>query len=47
MENDIYKVFLNNMCDEYKNNTKKERIVIDYLSGMTDRYIEAQYKKYR
>ena len=37
VENDIYKVFLNNMCDEYKN----------YLSGMTDRYIEAQYKKYR
>ena len=47
VENDIYKVFLNNMCDEYKNNTRKEMIVIDYLSGMTDRYIEAQYKKYR
>lgn len=45
-ENDIYKMFLNDMSDEYKNKNKKEQIVIDYLAGMTDRYIELQYEKY-
>lgn len=44
-KNDIY-LFLNNMCSEYKNNTKIEQIVIDFISGMTDRYIEMQYNKY-
>lgn len=44
-DNDIY-LFFNYMCDEYKNNTKKEQVVIDFISGMTDRYIEWQYKKY-
>ncbi len=44
-KNDIY-LFLNNMCNEYKNNTQTEQIVIDFISGMTDRYIELQYNKY-
>lgn len=44
-ENDIY-LFLDNMCNEYISNTSKEQIVIDFISGMTDRYIEEQYKKY-
>ncbi len=44
-KNDIY-LFFNNMCDEYKNNTKIEQIAIDFISGMTDRYIELQYNKY-
>lgn len=44
-DNDIY-LFLNNMCDEYKENTMEEQIVIDFISGMTDRYIEQQYNKY-
>lgn len=44
-KNDIY-LFLDNMCDEYKNNTKIEQIVIDFISGMTDRYMESQYQKY-
>lgn len=44
-ENDIY-LFLDNMCDEYKINTKIEQIVIDFISGMTDRYMESQYQKY-
>ena len=39
----IFSSFLNNMCDEYKNNTN-ERIVIDYLAGMTDDYIKKQYE---
>lgn len=43
--NDIY-IFLDNMCDKYIRNTQKEQVVIDFMSGMTDRYIEEQYKKY-
>jgi len=33
---DIYTIFLNSMNDEYKNNNSNERIVIDYIAGMTD-----------
>lgn len=44
-KNDIY-LFLNSMCDEYKYNNKLEQIVIDFISGMTDRYMELQYNKY-
>lgn len=44
-KNDIY-LFLNSMCEEYKSNTKIEQIVIDFISGMTDRYMELQYNKY-
>lgn len=44
-ENDIY-LFLNNMCDEYIEKTIPEQIVIDFISGMTDRYMELQYDKY-
>ena len=44
-KNDIY-LFFNNMCDEYKNNNKLEQIVIDFISGMTDGYMELQYNKY-
>jgi len=42
----IYKSYLNNMSEEYKNNTN-ERIVIDYLAGMTDDYIMKQYKEFK
>ena len=38
----IYQSYLNNMSDEYNDN-KPERIVIDYLAGMTDSYIKKQY----
>ena len=34
----IYKCFLNKMSDKYKNNNSKERIIIDYIAGMTDNY---------
>lgn len=43
--NNIYKVYLDSMCDEYKQNTSKARIVIDYISGMTDEYFESEYSK--
>ncbi len=43
--NDIY-LFLNDMCEEYMEKNSIEQIVIDFISGMTDRYMEGQYKKY-
>ena len=44
-EYDIYKHFLNDMCESYINNTKKERMVIDYIAGMTDSYFLNEYDK--
>lgn len=44
--NNIYETFLNNKNKEYVLNNKKEQIVIDYMSGMTDRFIENEYKRY-
>lgn len=44
-KNDIY-TFINNMCEDYIKNTKNEQMVIDFISGMTDRYIELQFNKY-
>ena len=41
----IYSSFLNNMSLEYKNCNSKERIVIDYIGGMTDDYFIKQYNK--
>ena len=38
-DNNINKVFLSNMCDEYLSNTSDVRKVIDYIAGMTDDYI--------
>ena len=42
---DIQALFLNNMSDEYKNNNTNERIVIDYIAGMTDNYFMRKYKE--
>jgi len=41
----IYTVYLNNMNDKYKNNNTNERIVIDYIAGMTDDYFIKEYNK--
>ena len=38
----IYTSYLNNMSDEY-NKLAPERIVIDYIAGMTDDYLNSQY----
>ena len=46
VDSDIYKVFLDDMCDEYNKNTNSARKVIDYIAGMTDNYFINQYKKY-
>jgi len=40
---DIYKIFLNEMTDEYKEKTSNERIVIDYIAGMTDDFFTTVY----
>ena len=43
---DIYTVFLNDMDDSYVANNTPQRIVIDYLAGMTDNFFNYQYQKY-
>ena len=43
---DIYTVFLNNMDKNYENTNTKERIVIDYIAGMTDDYFKKKYKEH-
>ena len=40
----IYRTFLDNMNDEYLNNTTHERKVIDYIAGMTDYYFTKEYE---
>ena len=45
IDSDIYQIFLNDMCDEYKQSNTNERIVIDYLAGMTDNYFLRKYKE--
>lgn len=42
---DIYIYFYKYMNDDYKKNTTKERVVIDYISGMTDRFFTTSYEK--
>ena len=37
-DSDIYQTYLNEMCEEYLNNTSSKRMVIDYIAGMTDEY---------
>ena len=41
----IFKSYLNNMDESYYKNNTKERIVIDYIAGMTDDYFMKQYNK--
>lgn len=41
----IYQLFLNDMNKEYRENTKKQRIVLDFLSGMTDDFFLQQVRR--
>ena len=41
----IYRTYLNDMCDNYLNNTTDERKVLDFIAGMTDDYFIKCYKK--
>lgn len=43
-ESIIFKGFLDNMCEKYKNDNPVERQVIDFLSGMTDDFLINQFK---
>lgn len=43
---DIFKIYLNEMDDLYIKNNSNARIVIDYISGMTDDFFNYQYNKY-
>lgn len=43
--NDIYKIFLDDVTNDYLNNTSNERKVIDYLAGMTDDYFINRYNE--
>ena len=45
-EEDIYKLFLDCMNDNYNKNTTNTRKIIDYMSGMTDDFFLNQCKKY-
>lgn len=42
---DIYTTYLINMNDNYRHNNTKARIIIDYLSGMTDNYFIRKYNE--
>lgn len=46
IDSDITNNYLNNMSEEYLNNTSNVRKVIDYIAGMTDEYFVNQYNKY-
>ena len=41
----IINSYLKNMVADYKNNNTLERIVLDYISGMTDNFFLEEYKK--
>lgn len=43
---DIFKLFLDNMDATYISNNSPARIVIDYIAGMTDNFFYYQYNKY-
>lgn len=45
--NPISRIFLNEMCAEYKNNTSTNRKVIDFIAGMTDDFITREYAEYQ
>ena len=45
-ESDIYSIFLNGMSSDYVTNNTNERIVVDYISGMTDDFFLRQFEKY-
>ena len=46
-QNDIYKEYLSQMSEEYLKNNSDSQKIIDYISGMTDNYLQIQYEKYK
>lgn len=45
-DSNIYINFLNKMNEKYLLENSNQRIVIDYIAGMTDKYLINEYKKY-
>ena len=45
LNSSIYHVYLNDMSDEYKK-TDKRRIILDYISLMTDAYFQKEYVRH-
>lgn len=45
IDSDIYIVYLNNQSKKYINSNTNERIVLDYIAGMTDDFFKTQYDK--
>ena len=45
-KNTIYTLFLNKQNEKYLNNTSEKRMVIDFISGMTDDFFLTQVKKH-
>ena len=46
IEKDIFKLYINDMDSTYLKNNSTNRIIIDFISGMTDNFFNEQYKKY-
>lgn len=45
MDADIYTIYLNTMSKKYSHNNTNERMVLDYIAGMTDEFFKIQYDK--
>ncbi len=43
----IFTSYLNQMSQEYLDNTSDNRKVIDYIAGMTDNYFQKEFNRYR
>ena len=46
-ENDIFRLYLKDMSDTYVQNNTNSQIIIDYIAGMTDNFLQRQYEKYK
>ena len=45
LDSSIYTVFVNKMSNDYKKETSKQRMIIDYISLMTDEFLIKEYEK--
>lgn len=44
-KSDLFQVFLNDMNGDYRKNTNKARIIVDFMAGMTDGFFKNQYEE--
>jgi dGTPase len=45
-ESSLHTLFLNNINETYRKKTKNERIVLDFIAGMTDDFFNNEFKQY-